>query len=120
MGVMGCLPSKVEGDHKLDSFEVHEDKTLPSEVAETNLSHGHEDFSILASETVFTVSEVETLYELYKKLSTSIVKDGFIQKEELHFALFRNSNKPNLFVNRECGHDYINIFWFCTRLIRVI
>ncbi|MED6187392.1 Calcineurin B-like protein 4, variant 2 [Stylosanthes scabra] len=47
-----------------------------------------------------SVSEVESLYELFKKLSASIVKDGFISKEELHFALFGNSNKRNLFVDR--------------------
>nr|URN45688.1 SOS3 [Pongamia pinnata] len=96
---MGCIPSK-EAEYKPPSMEVKEDKTLPLEVALNKLKPGDEDFSILASETAFTIKEVENLYELFQKLSTSIVKDGFIQKEELHFALFKNSNKRNLFVDR--------------------
>lgn len=47
-----------------------------------------------------TISEIESLYELYKKLSSSIIKDGFIHKEELHHALFRNSENRNLFLDR--------------------
>ncbi|CAN6336982.1 unnamed protein product [Urochloa humidicola] len=54
----------------------------------------------LASETSFTVNEVEALHELYKKMSFSIIKDGLIHKEEFHFALFRNSKKANLFADR--------------------
>lgn len=61
---------------------------------------GYEDPTILASETPFTVSEVEALYQLFKKLSNSISKDGLIQKEELQLALFRNSKRKNLFADR--------------------
>ncbi|CAI0468667.1 unnamed protein product [Linum tenue] len=49
---------------------------------------------------VLTVNEVESLYELYKKLSSSIVQDGHIQKEEFQYALFRNTSKQNLFFDR--------------------
>ncbi|XP_065880067.1 calcineurin B-like protein 7 isoform X2 [Euphorbia lathyris] len=61
---------------------------------------GYEKPSILASETPFTVSEVEALYELYKKLSNSIFTDGLIHKEEFQLALFRNRNRRNLFADR--------------------
>ncbi|XP_038981373.1 calcineurin B-like protein 7 isoform X1 [Phoenix dactylifera] len=71
---------------------------------------GYEDPKVLSTETTcefilanaifFTVSEVEALYELYKKLSFSIIKDGLIHKEEFQLALFRNSKKQNLFADR--------------------
>lgn len=61
---------------------------------------GYESHSVLADATPFTVSEVEALYELYKKLSSSIIDDGVIHKEEFQLALFRNRNKRNLFADR--------------------
>ncbi|XP_047322656.1 calcineurin B-like protein 7 [Impatiens glandulifera] len=61
---------------------------------------GYEEPSVLAAETPFTVSEVEALYQLFKKLSSSIIDDGLIHKEDLQLALFRNKNKKNLFADR--------------------
>ncbi|XP_052141611.1 calcineurin B-like protein 8 [Oryza glaberrima] len=65
-----------------------------------NRAPQHEDPAILAKETTFSVSEVEALFELFKKISHSIFRDGLIHKEEFQLALFRNSNKKNLFANR--------------------
>ncbi|PUZ65036.1 hypothetical protein GQ55_3G190900 [Panicum hallii var. hallii] len=61
---------------------------------------GHVEPEVLASDTSFTVNEVEALYELYKRMSFSIIKDGLIHKEEFQLALFRNSKKANLFADR--------------------
>lgn len=61
---------------------------------------GYEEPVILSAETPFTVSEVDALFELFKKLSSSIVDDGLIHREEFQLALFRNSKKSNLFADR--------------------
>nr|CAB3460882.1 unnamed protein product [Digitaria exilis] len=61
---------------------------------------GHGDPAVLASDTSFTVNEVEALYELYRRMSCSIIKDGLIHKAEFQLAMFRNSKKANFFADR--------------------
>ncbi|XP_043721880.1 calcineurin B-like protein 10 isoform X8 [Telopea speciosissima] len=58
------------------------------------------DIAQFAKDTPFTVNEVEALHELFKKLSSSIIDDGFIDKEELQLALFKTPSGENLILDR--------------------
>ncbi|XP_057443725.1 calcineurin B-like protein 1 [Lotus japonicus] len=61
---------------------------------------GQEDPVTLASQTAFSVSDVEALFELFKSISRSVIDDGLISKEEFQLAIFNNSKKENLFTSR--------------------
>ncbi|XAR55147.1 hypothetical protein NMG60_11030557 [Bertholletia excelsa] len=66
----------------------------------TERKTGNQMHVLLASETNFTVNEVEALYDLFKQISNSIVNDNLIHKEEFQLALINSSSKPNLFADR--------------------
>lgn len=70
----------------------------------------YEDPSILAAQTCFKENEVKALFELFRKLSSSLGDDGYISKEEFQLGLFRNRNEQSLFADRifqlfDTNHD---------------
>ncbi|EYU23324.1 hypothetical protein ABFS82_01G059900 [Erythranthe guttata] len=61
---------------------------------------GFEEHAILASETAFNVNEVDALYIMFEELSSSIVDDGLIHKEEFLLALFNCSSKKSVLAEK--------------------
>ncbi|XP_076952403.1 calcineurin B-like protein 9 isoform X1 [Bidens hawaiensis] len=65
-----------------------------------NFRFDHQQLSSLAAGSNCDVNEVEALFELFKSLSSSIIDDGLIHKEELRLALFNTPQAENLFLDR--------------------
>ncbi|KAK9281443.1 hypothetical protein L1049_004345 [Liquidambar formosana] len=66
----------------------------------TRRAYKFDDILRLSNNSPFTVNEIEALHELFKKLSSSIIDDGLLHKEELHLALLQTPSGENLFLDR--------------------
>ncbi|XP_008673402.1 calcineurin B-like protein 5 isoform X2 [Zea mays] len=95
---MGCLQTKhaSRSPHLLDTREA------VALAAETSCEKVDlPDFVNIATGTLrLTVSEVEALHDLFRKISNSVIRDNLIHKEEFQLALFRGKKQQNLFVDR--------------------
>lgn len=60
---------------------------------------GTNDPKAIAKDTCFSEDEVYALFELFKDVSSSVVADGLIHKDEFSVAIFKTST-VNLFVDR--------------------
>lgn len=78
------------------SFTACFDHHLPPK----KLRYTIDDLRRIASNSLFTVNEVEALLELFKKLSSSIIDDGLIHKEDLKLALLKTPASDNLILDR--------------------
>ncbi|XP_031382390.1 calcineurin B-like protein 4 [Punica granatum] len=60
----------------------------------------HQNFALLAAQTCFVFRSNSIIYVLFKKLSSSLVDDGLISKDELQLGLFKSRKKQSLFADR--------------------
>ncbi|KAI4355523.1 hypothetical protein L6164_004286 [Bauhinia variegata] len=75
-----------------DCFEYHPPKK--------RICYTFEDLVRLSKNSPFTVNEIEALFDLFNKLSNSIIRDNLIHKEELRLTLLKTPASENLFLDR--------------------
>ena len=87
---MGCVFS---------SPDTSEERVPPGSATPVRERSVNASYRQLAEQSNFSTSEIESLQELYDKLSNELHHDGLIHKDELAWALFK-CHRDNLFVDR--------------------
>ncbi|XP_042023723.1 calcineurin B-like protein 4 isoform X1 [Salvia splendens] len=59
-----------------------------------------EDPSLLSSQSRFTPKEVKKLNELFRKLGSTLVDDGFLNRDEFKLGLFQDSKQQSVIADR--------------------
>ncbi|XP_042023724.1 uncharacterized protein LOC121770994 isoform X2 [Salvia splendens] len=76
-----------------------------------------EDPSLLSSQSRFTPKEVKKLNELFRKLGSTLVDDGFLNRDEFKLGLFQDSKQQSVIADRHNLYDHSNgeysSIWIC-------
>ncbi|KAK3007162.1 hypothetical protein RJ639_017242, partial [Escallonia herrerae] len=101
--MLSIVANCCEGDYK-QPWGLENPEALARETLSKRILSSQKNFDLLLLCNSYliqiSVSEIEALYELFKKISSAVTDDGLINKEEFQLALFKTNKKESLFADR--------------------